>query len=137
MVIGVLGVLASGGAYLPLDPAYPRERLRSIVEDARVPVILTSAALAGDWSGAAAQIVCFDGEELAAEEGSAGGGALPRVDPDNLAYVIYTSGSTGRPKGVQITHRTLINFLASMRRAPGLGPGDLRPHDRRAARGLL
>ena len=99
MVIAVLGVLKAGGAYLPLDPSYPAERLAFMVEDSGAAVILESPL----------------GDEEAAEAPPCAVGAA------NTAYVIYTSGSTGRPKGVQVPHRALANFLPPWPSAPG-GP---------------
>jgi amino acid adenylation domain-containing protein len=123
MVVALLAVLKAGGAYVPLDPAYPQERLAFMLTDAGVPLVLTQESLAAGFSGHGAWPVCVDTDA----------GAIARQSDDNLpplagaehlAYVIYTSGSTGRPKGVQITHGSLVNFLTSMRRRPGLGARD-------------
>jgi amino acid adenylation domain-containing protein len=100
----MLGVLKAGGAYLPLDPAYPKERLDFILVDAQ-PVAI--------W--AADSTNSTDLNPL--------NPCNPR--PNNLAYVIYTSGSTGKPKGVQIEHRSVVNFLESMRWTPGLNQDDV------------
>jgi amino acid adenylation domain-containing protein len=111
MVIGLLGVLKSGGAYAPLDPQHPQERLAFMLEDAQVKVLLTqkrlSEALPKDHS---AQVVCLDGDwELIAQ---ASAGKLENiVTAGNLAYVLYTSGSTGLPKGTMIEHRSVVNYL--------------------------
>ncbi|HEY3570763.1 MAG TPA: amino acid adenylation domain-containing protein, partial [Thermoanaerobaculia bacterium] len=116
MLVGLWGILEAGGAYLPLDPALPEERLAWMLEDSAAPVVLTQRHLRGAlpaWGGTA---LCLDGEELAGlspDDRPAGAG------PDNLAYVLYTSGSTGRPKGVPITHRNVVNFLGFM--GPRLG----------------
>ncbi len=111
MMVGVLGILKAGGAYLPLDPAYPAERLAFMLADARVPVLLTQESLAGSLPAGGAEVVCLDsGWERIAREGPTAP-AVP-VDPDNLAFVVYTSGSTGRPKGVAMTHRPLVNLVA-------------------------
>ena len=118
MVIGLLGILKAGGAYVPLDPAYPLARLSLMLDDARVPVLLTEERLRGLLPPGEAQVVCIDGnwDELNGEAGanSKSPGSLSPT-AESLAYVIYTSGSTGRPKGVQVTHRALANFLLSMR----------------------
>jgi amino acid adenylation domain-containing protein len=128
MVVGLLGIWKAGGAYLPLDPAYPRERLAYMLEDSRAPVLVTQEPLAGELAGGgwAGEVVCLGpGGDLPGqppgefEEVAAGTG------PDNLAYILYTSGSTGRPKGVQVTHRALANFLGSMQREPGLSRQDV------------
>jgi len=123
MLIGLLGILKAGGAYLPLDPAYPRARLAFMLEEAKVPVLLTQSSLNEALPDTAAQVVCLDAEAetlsaLSANNPSSG------VGPKNLAYVIYTSGSTGKPKGVQIHHSSLLNFLTSMRQQPGITEQD-------------
>jgi len=128
MVVGLLGILKAGGAYVPLDPSFPAERLAFMAADAALPVLVTQATLMGQLPAHEARVVLLDepdaadGGDLAVAEGAvdvAGGATL-----DDLAYVLYTSGSTGRPKGVQIPHRALVNFLASMGRAPGLTAAD-------------
>ncbi len=122
MMVGMLGVLKAGGAYLPLDPAYPRERLAFMLEDARVPVILTQHRLAGTLAGHPAKLVALDAERdtLAALSPEC---PASDVRPDNLAYVIYTSGSTGKPKGVMVSHRNVVNFFAGMDQKIGPEPG--------------
>jgi len=125
MVVGLLGILKAGGAYVPLDPSFPVERLAFMAADAALPVLVTQAALVGRLPAHAARVVLLDDPDpdpdaAAGDAGDAGGGATL----DDLAYVLYTSGSTGHPKGVQIPHRALVNFLASMRRAPGLTAAD-------------
>ncbi len=124
MLVGLLGVLKAGAAYVPLDPEYPRARLDFMREDARVEVLLTQKRLAGRVPASASKVVYLDAnrEIIAREEAE----NLPGdVTPDELAYVIYTSGSTGRPKGVQVTHRAVANLLASVRRRPGLDAQDV------------
>jgi non-ribosomal peptide synthetase component F len=100
--IALLGVLKSGGAYLPLDPTYPRERLRWILEDAGVQVVLSEG---------------YSGTRINTD-------LKTTISSENLAYVIYTSGSTGRPKGVGVTHGNLVNFLLSMQKEPGVTAED-------------
>jgi amino acid adenylation domain-containing protein len=117
MMVGLLGVLKAGGAYVPLDPSYPADRLNFVVEDARIPVLVTQSVLRG----------CLDVPHTVAidEIGSGSAGEPVRLaGPENLAYVIYTSGSTGRPKGVGIPHRAAVNFLTSMKQRPGLSEAD-------------
>ncbi|HVG20491.1 MAG TPA: amino acid adenylation domain-containing protein, partial [Blastocatellia bacterium] len=94
MIVGLLAVLKAGGAYLPLDPEYPKERLKFMMEDSRVRVLLSQGRLLERIPGHQAEAVCLDGDREMIEQESSGAPAR-EVDPDNLAYVIYTSGSTG------------------------------------------
>jgi amino acid adenylation domain-containing protein/FkbH-like protein len=118
MVVSVLAVLKAGGAYLPLDPGNPRERLAFFVADAAPRVVVTVREHA-DLLPAGSRTVLLDasGEESATP-------LAVRVDPDHLAYVIYTSGSTGRPKAAMNTHRALVNRLQEMQEAYGLEARD-------------
>jgi amino acid adenylation domain-containing protein len=123
LIVGLLGVLKAGAAYVPLDPNYPRARIESVVEDSRTSVLLTHDHLAGSLEALSPRIICIDTDwpAIARQDGD----DLPcQTKPDYLAYVIYTSGSTGRPKGVEITHRNVVNLLCSMAREPGLSPED-------------
>jgi amino acid adenylation domain-containing protein len=127
MIVALLGTLKAGGAYLPLDPEYPTERLIWMLENAEVKVLLTEkrtkekTAAVSSW--AAGPVLCLDSEweaigrecEKPADAGVVG---------ENLAYVLYTSGSTGRPKGAQIGHRALVNFTLAMKERLGLREGD-------------
>ena len=112
MIVALLGVLKAGGAYLPLDPASPAERLAFILADSTVPVLVTQSALTHKVSAYAACTLCIDGDwaqiELASAENP-----VSDVGLDHLAYVIYTSGSTGKPKGAQITHRNAVRLFTS------------------------
>ncbi|CAN2536693.1 D-alanine--D-alanyl+carrier+protein+ligase [Methylocapsa aurea] len=112
MIVALLGVLKAGGAYLPIDPDYPRDRIAYMIADAapalvltqehlreRLPETITTLRLDADWS-------------VVAQESAAN--PAPRATSQNLAYVIYTSGSTGRPKGVGVAHRGLQNRLSWM-----------------------
>jgi amino acid adenylation domain-containing protein len=123
MVVGLLGTLKAGGAYIPLDPTYPRERLAFMLADARVPVLLTQRRLLESLPTHQAQVLCLDtdGEVLGPESEA---NPTATVTGENLAYVTYTSGSTGKPKGVQISHHAVVNCLRSMRRQPGLTDQD-------------
>jgi len=105
--MAVLAALKAGGAYLPLDPANPPERLRLMVEDAGAPVVLTQHSLAGLLQPAPGLTIL----ELDAQGGEEDFEDL-RTGPQNLAYLLYTSGSTGRPKGVAMTHEAVANLLA-------------------------
>jgi amino acid adenylation domain-containing protein len=122
LLVALLGVLKTGGAYVPLDPSYPEERLAWVLADAGIAIVLTDGAAAGRLPRDRAAVFALD--ELAASPGRPAAAERTRAEADNLAYVIYTSGSTGRPKGVAVTHRAVVNFLQSMRRAPGLTAAD-------------
>jgi len=123
MVVGLLGILKAGGVYVPLDPAYPQERLSFMLADAQVRVLLTQERLRGMLSSDAAQVISLDaqaGEFIVERTQNPGDGAAT----ENLAYVIYTSGSTGRPKGVMVTHRAICNRVLWMCRQFPLEPAD-------------
>jgi len=123
MVVTVLGVLKSGGAYVPVDPSFPRERIAYIFSDARVTVVLTAFA---DRGGVVAtqQIETVTFEQV--EKADARYSQAPvenLVTPADAAYVIYTSGSTGKPKGVVVEHRQLFNYFHAITDRFGLHPG--------------
>ncbi len=123
MVIGLLGVLKAGGAYLPLDPNYPAERLAFMLGEAQPPVLLTQEWLAARLPECRAQVICLDADwGQVAQESGANLSAV--ATPGHLAYVIYTSGSTGRPKGVMISHRAVCNHMIWMQRAFRLSSQD-------------
>ncbi len=109
LVAAILGVLKAGGAYMPLDPAYPPERLRFQLADSGARILLVEAALDGlvPASGVRRMVL----ESAPGPEGEAVPRAPRRAAPENLAYVLYTSGSTGVPKGVMVHHRALANYL--------------------------
>jgi amino acid adenylation domain-containing protein len=110
MVIGVLGILKSGAAYVPIDPNYPAERKAYILADTQMPLLLTQASLAANLKANNLTTICLDTDWDAINQ-------QPQVNPfsqtnaQNLAYVIYTSGSTGKPKGILIEHYGLVNYL--------------------------
>ncbi|MBD2435678.1 non-ribosomal peptide synthetase [Nostoc sp. FACHB-110] len=121
MVVGLLGILKAGAAYLPLDPSYPPERLQFMLSDAQISVLLTQQKLITQLPAQSAQVVYLDtdwGESLEPEN------LVTTVQPKNLAYVIYTSGSTGKPKGVMIEHQSLVNFTHTAKLAYELRPSD-------------
>ncbi|HEY0384648.1 MAG TPA: aminotransferase class III-fold pyridoxal phosphate-dependent enzyme, partial [Pyrinomonadaceae bacterium] len=121
MMIGLLGILKAGCAYVPLDPEYPQGRLSYMLADAGAAVLLTQPHLSARFKDVTAQVLELDA--LALDDESI---ENPKAvaSADNLAYVIYTSGSTGQPKGVEITHKAFVNLLSSMQRLPGLSASD-------------
>jgi len=125
LIPALLGVLKTGAAYVPLDPGFPRDRLHYMAEDADVRFVITEAANA-NLSGVARdkQIRIDDDAATIAAASDAPIAASPDWADDAPAYVIYTSGSTGKPKGVVLPQRAVCNFLASVKREPGMKPGD-------------
>ena len=121
--VALLGVLQAGAAYVPLDPALPRPRLRSTLADASVARIVVHAPTVNLLDEITASLVYVGGHggESAV---STDRWRSAKVSGDDLAYLIYTSGSTGTPKGVEVTHRALANLLLAMGESPGLGPSD-------------
>ncbi len=132
LIVAQLAVLRAGGAYAPIDPAYPDERRADMVAVARAPVVITRSDLAGDWCGAENGVVVLALDELAT--GDVYGSAVARRgappvsrDADRLAYAIFTSGSSGRPKGVAMSHRGAAHIVAWH-----IGLFDWSPEDRGA-----
>ena len=118
MISGVLGILKSGAAFLPLDPHYPPERIRFMLEDTKTPLILTQEQLLPKLSAMGTEgeppthipnMICFDRDRSLFEKQPIENPAHNAAS-NNLAYIIYTSGSTGKPKGVLIEHKGLVNF---------------------------
>ncbi|MCZ2412637.1 MAG: amino acid adenylation domain-containing protein, partial [Burkholderiales bacterium] len=123
MIVGLLATLKAGGTYVPLDPAFPAQRLAFMLEDSQASVLLTQTSLAGLLPVDAVRVVNLD--RLPADVPPDAQDLPPMAQPDDLAYVLYTSGSTGKPKGVEIPHRALTNFLWSMRAEPGCDEHDI------------
>ncbi|MFR9755699.1 amino acid adenylation domain-containing protein [Streptomyces sp. TR06-5] len=126
LVVALLAVLKSGGAYIPLDPAYPAERVRYILADASPALVLTTAAASdGLPLPPGTDTVAVDAPELRRELAGLPDGAPPvTASGENPAYVIYTSGSTGRPKGVVVTRANIANFVLDMRDRLPVGAAD-------------
>ncbi|MCP5099596.1 MAG: amino acid adenylation domain-containing protein [Chloroflexi bacterium] len=122
MVVSLLAVLKAGGAYIPIDPSFPINRINLMLADSKASVLLTQTTLADQMGFEADHLICLDTEWAAiANESDA---FLSTAAPAQLAYMIYTSGSTGKPKGVQITHQALTNFLFAMQEKLQLTPAD-------------
>lgn len=122
LIISLLAILKSGAAYVPLDPSYPKKQIEYMLKDSSAKILLTSKAYQNKFSSESKEIILDDVQnEL---------GECSKDDPNvavngsDLAYVIYTSGSSGKPKGTQIEHHSLVNFLLSMQKVPGISPPD-------------
>jgi amino acid adenylation domain-containing protein len=118
----LLAIVQCGGAYLPLDPKYPNERLEFMLKDSDTKVLITSKLAdtsLPNWSH-----TLFIEEAMSTLEQHPISQLTTTVTPDDLAYILYTSGSTGNPKGVPITHKNLVNFLCSMALEPGINEND-------------
>ncbi len=121
MMIGILGILKAGAAYVPIDAAFPQERIAFMLGDAQAKLLVTQSSLMGKLPAGVPRTVCLDTLDWS---------RLPRTSqevvpcyPANLAYVIYTSGSTGRPKGVGIEHRNIVNYVLSVSEKLQFQPG--------------
>ncbi|MEO5922625.1 MAG: amino acid adenylation domain-containing protein [Bryobacteraceae bacterium] len=123
MLVGLLGILKAGGTYVPLDPAFPAERLAFMLADSGAPLLLTETRVLGAVDAGTRQVVILDTLQL--DDATGHESVASKATPDDLAYVLYTSGSTGKPKGVEIPHRALTNFLWAMRTEPGCSQDDV------------
>jgi amino acid adenylation domain-containing protein len=121
--LALLGALAAGAAYVPLDSRYPATRIAQIIEDSQPALVLTQA---DEWQPFATTKLPIFNLDAGWEHRSTHITTEKQRAPtsDDIAYVIYTSGSTGRPKGVQIPHRAAVNFLCAMRSSPGFTAQD-------------
>jgi amino acid adenylation domain-containing protein len=120
MMVGLLGILKAGAAYLPVDLRYPAERVAFILEDADVSLLITQRSLEATLPKHQAQVLFLDDVTESRKENPAGGATL-----DHLAYVIYTSGSTGKPKGVEVLHRGVTNVIHSFQQRLHFGEEDV------------
>ncbi|WP_039801867.1 non-ribosomal peptide synthetase, partial [Nocardia araoensis] len=127
LVVALLAVLKAGGGYLPIDPAYPDDRIEYVLDDARPICAIAGAAteLPRGWFGG--PVIDVAAPNLTEFSGAAVSDADRRAPlrPGHVAYVIYTSGSTGRPKGVVVPHRNVLRLLDNTRRRFGFGPADV------------
>ncbi|MET0395230.1 MAG: non-ribosomal peptide synthase/polyketide synthase, partial [Longimicrobiaceae bacterium] len=123
MLVAILGALRAGAAFVPMDPANPRERLARVLADSGAALLLTQRRLLAALPAAGVEAIVLDGDwESEVPEG--GPPAPARVDPRGAAYVVYTSGSTGTPKGVVVEHRSLVNHATAAAAEYGIGPRD-------------
>lgn len=121
MVAALLGIMKSGAAYVPMDPAYPRDRIAYMIDDAKLPMLIADSSLRASVPESKARVVSLQDVIRAGTPLS----TVPEIgEIDGLAYVIYTSGSTGHPKGVEVGHRALVNLLSSMASSPGFASAD-------------
>ncbi len=122
LFVALLGVMKAGGACLPLDPDYPKDRLAYMLHDSQAPVLITNSAFLPVFGSEKREIVVLDSTQVL--EGQSRQNLSPIATPDNLAYVIYTSGSTGKPRGVLLTHRGLVNHNVAAIQLYGITPTD-------------
>lgn len=126
MVVALLAVWKAGGAYIPLDPTYPPDRLAFMISDSKAPVLVTQSKYKHLFENDSTKVICLD--TITTELDSYPETNLSRtVSPENLAYVMYTSGSTGLPKGAMILHRGLVNYLIWATSAYRVEPGRTAP----------
>ncbi len=124
MVVGILGILKSGGAYLPIDPVYPKDRLSFMLEDAAAPILLTQSSLASELPEHQMKVIYFD-KDHAELDRQLETNLPPNSAPDDLAYVIYTSGSTGKPKGTRVTHYNVVRLMQATEKWYGFNEKDV------------
>lgn len=127
LVTGILAILKAGGAYLPIDPKYPPERGKLILQDAQASLLLTQQNLRQELDGFGIQLVSIDADWVLIAQQDAGNLACEAA-ADDLAYVIYTSGSTGKPKGVMITHANLCSHVDAIRAVMQITENDRHLH---------
>ncbi len=114
MLVGLLGILKAGAGYIPMDPAFPAERLEYMCSHSAAAIVVSDSSVEGSLKLASAERMLIDQLGKRPDAPAAAGSV------DDVAYVIYTSGSTGKPKGVRVPHRTVTNLLASVTREPGM-----------------
>ena len=124
MVISMLAVWKAGGAYLPLDPEFPVERLNYMIDDSGTKLVLSTADLSNLTADISADLLNVDEAQSDLERQPVTMPASVSIDGTTRAYILYTSGSTGKPKGVENTHGATVNFLKAMKDRPGLSATD-------------
>jgi len=125
LLVSLMGILKSGATYIPLDPDFPLSRLELMLHDSCATLIITKSVLSNliNIKGDTKKILID--REWSGIEKEYSGNLNIKIDPDSLAYILYTSGSTGVPNGVQISHKSLMNFLLSMKQTPGITEDDV------------
>ncbi|BBC27208.1 non-ribosomal peptide synthetase [Pseudanabaena sp. ABRG5-3] len=124
MLVGLLGILKAGAAYVPIDPSYPRDRIEYMLSDSQAQILITQQSLINQIPAYTGLIISLDSDQHKLSQASVDNPQVV-IDTNQLAYVIYTSGSTGKPKGVQVLHKGVTNFLLSMQNIPILNPDDV------------
>ncbi len=122
MVVSLLAVMKAGAAYLPLDPAYPHDRLAFMLSDSAAGLLITSTRYAGRMNLPTPELVVENA--LSEAESTPANAPDVKLSDNALAYILYTSGSTGKPKGVLVEHRNIVNLLTSMIAWPGMTQAD-------------
>src|SRR3984957_9213834 len=123
MIVALLGVLKAGGAYLPLDPTFPAERVALMLKDSDARIVLTQSNHKGALGNSAAIVISLDESDAGDETCDKLDALTPDQSATSLAYLMYTSGSTGTPKGVMVEHRNVVNFFVAMDRVVGTEAG--------------
>jgi amino acid adenylation domain-containing protein len=124
MIIGILGILKSGGAYLPIDPEYPEERIQYMLKESNAQVLLVDDTSCASWLSLASKTLLSLSEGHHLNFSASQLPSFPASLPASLAYIIYTSGSTGKPKGVIVEHGSVVNLLFALHRRYPLGERD-------------
>ena len=123
MLVALWAILKSGAAYVPIDPAYPQERISYILKDSRIAVLLTQQALVERFAPLGVQCIALDDAAHPFHDQPSENPNVP-IDPEQLVYLIYTSGTTGKPKAVMVKHGSLLNHAVTMRDEYDLQPDD-------------
>lgn len=124
VIVAIIGIFKAGGAYLPLDPDYPSERLDFMIGDSQVDTIVAPSSMASKLAHAKVRLV-FTDQQPETDAGRPSTHAVGRARLDDLAYVMYTSGSTGVPKGVMVSHRNVARLFDATRHWYGFDPSDV------------